>query len=114
MKIELSGKTALVTGSTGGIGLAIANGLTQAGARVTVVGREQARVDQAVAAVNRASGRDDASGLVADPGTASGCKAITDALPDVDILINNLASTVPARSSRLTTRPGKKSSRSMS
>ena len=80
----------LFRSSTGGIGLAIASGLAQAGARVTVVGREQARVDQAVAAVNRASGRDDASGLVADPGTASGCKAITDALPDVDILVNNL------------------------
>src|SRR5690606_40577005 len=47
MIIDLSGKTAIVTGSTGGIGLAIAEGLAKAGAQVTVVGREQSRVDAA-------------------------------------------------------------------
>ena len=45
MHIELSGKQALVTGSTAGIGLAIATGLALAGATVTVVGRDQAKVD---------------------------------------------------------------------
>ena len=66
MRIELSGKQALVTGSTAGIGLAIATGLAQAGASVTVVGRDQAKVDKAVAHIQQASGRDDASGVVAD------------------------------------------------
>ncbi|MDV7213618.1 SDR family NAD(P)-dependent oxidoreductase, partial [Azotobacter beijerinckii] len=49
MIIDLSGKTALVTGSTGGIGLAIARGLAEAGTTVVVNGREQARVDAALA-----------------------------------------------------------------
>ena len=90
MRIDLSGKQALVTGSTGGIGLAIAAGLARAGARVTVVGRDAARVDAAVAGVNEASGRDDASGVVADPGTADGCSRLIEARPETDILVNNL------------------------
>ncbi len=69
MKIDLSGKSAIVTGSTGGIGLAIATGLSQAGAAVTLVGRSQARVDEALAKLREAGGRDDASGVVADLGT---------------------------------------------
>ena len=90
MRIELSGKQALVTGSTAGIGLAIATGLAQAGASVTVVGRDQAKVDKAVAHIQQASDRDDASGVVADPGTAEGCQALIAARPEVDILVNNL------------------------
>ncbi|PRB82749.1 SDR family NAD(P)-dependent oxidoreductase [Pseudomonas sp. MYb185] len=90
MIIDLSGKTAIVTGSTGGIGLAIATGLARAGAQVTLVGREQARVDAAVAQVRSAAGRDDAQGVVCDPGTAAGCEALIAAQPQADILINNL------------------------
>ncbi|MBR9871715.1 MAG: SDR family oxidoreductase [Gammaproteobacteria bacterium] len=90
MKIELSGKQALVTGSTAGIGLAIATGLANAGAQVTVVGRDQAGVDKAVTHIKQASGRDDASGIVADAGTDYGCKAVIEALPEVDVLVNNL------------------------
>lgn len=90
MHIDLSGKQALVTGATAGIGLAIATGLAQAGARVTVVGRSEARVNQAVASVNQASGRDDVSGVVANPGTAEGCQQVIKERPEVDILINNL------------------------
>lgn len=48
MVIDLSGKNAVVTGSTGGIGLAIATGLARAGAQVTVVGRDKGRLDAAV------------------------------------------------------------------
>ena len=51
MKIDLSGKTALVTGSTSGIGHAIASGLAAAGATVVVNGRTQGKVDAAVAAI---------------------------------------------------------------
>jgi NAD(P)-dependent dehydrogenase (short-subunit alcohol dehydrogenase family) len=90
MQIDLSGKEALVTGSTAGIGLAIATGLAGAGARVTLVGRDPARLDAAVASVNRATGRDAASGVFADPGTAAGCAALIKARPDTDILINNV------------------------
>ncbi len=90
MKIDLSGKRAVVTGSTGGIGLAIATGLAKAGAAVTIVGRSQERVDAAVAEVRKASGRDDAVGAVADLGTAAGCAALVAARPDADIFVNNL------------------------
>lgn len=90
MIIDLSGKTALVTGSTGGIGLAIAIGLAKAGALVTLVGRSQNSVDTALAQLAEASGRQDAKGIVADPGTATGCQAVITAQPDTDILINCL------------------------
>lgn len=90
MKIDLSGKTALVTGSTGGIGLAIATGLAGAGASVTIVGRTQASVDAALATLRPASGRNDASGVVTDAGTAEGCAELVAARPETDILINNL------------------------
>ena len=90
MIIDLSGKTAIVTGSTGGIGLAIATGLARAGATVTIVGREQSRVDTAVAKLREASGRDDAKGVVSDVGTLQGCQALIAAQPQADILINNL------------------------
>src|SRR5690554_3625335 len=90
MIIDLSGKTALVTGSTGGIGLAIATGLARAGAQVTIVGREQGRVDEALAQLREAAQRDDASGVVCDAGTAAGCQALIAAQPETDILVNNL------------------------
>ena len=57
MKIDLSGKTALVTGSTSGIGHAIAKGLAAAGAEVMVNGRTQAKVDAAVAAIDQGRAR---------------------------------------------------------
>jgi NAD(P)-dependent dehydrogenase (short-subunit alcohol dehydrogenase family) len=88
MKIDLSGKTALVTGSTSGIGHAIAKGLAGAGAEVTINGRTQAKVDAAVAAIGKSTpGK--AKGVAADVSTAQGCKALIAALPEVDILINN-------------------------
>lgn len=90
MIIDLSGKTAIVTGSTGGIGLAIATGLAKAGAEVTIVGRDQARVDAAVAEVRAATGKGNASGVTCDAGTLEGCKTLIAAQPEADILINNL------------------------
>lgn len=90
MIIDLTGKIAIVTGSTGGIGLAIAQGLAKAGAQVTVVGRDQTRVDTAVKTVNTEAGRIDALGVVCDPGTAAGTEALIAAQPEVDILINGL------------------------
>jgi NAD(P)-dependent dehydrogenase (short-subunit alcohol dehydrogenase family) len=89
MKIDLSGKTALVTGSTAGIGHAIAKGLAEAGAAVAVNGRIQAKVDAAADAIAKALPGAKIRGIAADVATAAGCKTLVAALPDVDILINN-------------------------
>jgi NAD(P)-dependent dehydrogenase (short-subunit alcohol dehydrogenase family) len=89
MKIDLSGKTALVTGSTAGIGNAIAKGLAATGASVVVNGRNQTKVDAAAAAIAKAVAGAKVRGIAADVSTAAGCKALLTALPDVDILINN-------------------------
>jgi NAD(P)-dependent dehydrogenase (short-subunit alcohol dehydrogenase family) len=89
MKIDLSGKTALVTGSTSGIGHAIAKGLAAAGASVVVNGRGQPKVDAAVAVLAKALPEGKLRGIAADVSTAAGCDALIAALPDVDILINN-------------------------
>ena len=89
MKIDLSGKTALVTGSTSGIGHAIARGLAAAGAEVVVNGRTQAKVDAAAAAIAKDAPGSKVRGVAADVSTAEGCAALAKALPDVDILINN-------------------------
>jgi NAD(P)-dependent dehydrogenase (short-subunit alcohol dehydrogenase family) len=89
MKIDLSGKMALVTGSTSGIGHAIALGLAAAGAEVVVNGRTQAKVDAATAAIAKAVPGAKVRGIAADVATAAGCDALAAAQPEVDILINN-------------------------
>jgi NAD(P)-dependent dehydrogenase (short-subunit alcohol dehydrogenase family) len=89
MKIDLSGKTALVTGSTSGIGHAIARGLALAGANVVVNGRSQTKVDTAMAAIAEAVPGGRVAGLAADVSTSAGCQTLTERLPDVDILVNN-------------------------
>src|SRR3979490_1999024 len=89
MKIDLSGKTALVTGSTSGIGHATVKGLAGAGAAVVVNGRNQAKVDAAVAAIAKAIPGAKVRGVAADVSTAAGCKTLVAARPEVDILINN-------------------------
>lgn len=90
MKIDLSGKVAVVTGSTAGIGYAVARGLALAGARVTLNGRRQETVDAAVAALRRETGSIDVHGVAADLETAAGCAALVDGMPSADILVNNL------------------------
>ena len=83
------GKRALVTGSTAGIGLAIATSLAREGARVIVTGREQAGVDKTVADVKAAT-RGDVVGFAADLGTAAAAEEIVHRYSDIAILINNL------------------------
>src|ERR1700681_429647 len=89
MKIDLTGKTALVTGSTSGIGHATALGLADSGANVVVNGRTRAKVDAAVAAISSAAPGSKVAGVAADVSTAAGCEKLVAAQPDVDILINN-------------------------
>ncbi len=84
MNLELEDKTALVTGSTAGIGLAIAAALAKEGAKVIVNGRTQERVDKAIAASGAAYG------IAADLGTEAGAFAVIARFPAVDILVNNL------------------------
>jgi NAD(P)-dependent dehydrogenase (short-subunit alcohol dehydrogenase family) len=89
MIIDLSGKIALVTGSTAGIGYAIAKGLAGSGAEVVINGRGQDKVDATVAKLKQAASGAKLRGIAADVSTAEGCAALTKALPEVDILINN-------------------------
>jgi NAD(P)-dependent dehydrogenase (short-subunit alcohol dehydrogenase family) len=89
MKIDLSDKTALVTGSTAGIGHAIARGLAAAGAEVVINGRSKAKVDAAVVSIVRAVANAKVRGIAADVSTAAGCSSLIAELPQTDILINN-------------------------
>src|SRR6478609_10587838 len=90
MNLDLTGKSALVTGSTRGIGLATAIGLAQMGAEVIVNGREQTAVADAAAKVRQAAPAAKVHAAAADLGRAEGCAALVAQFPDVDILVNNL------------------------
>ena len=90
MHIELGGRTAIVSGSTAGIGFAIAKGLAATGATVVVNGRTQDAVDRALAAIRDAVPDADVRGHAGDLGTAAGCDALFAAEPEADILVNNL------------------------
>ena len=89
MDLDLSGKIALVTGSTRGIGLAAARGLADMGADVVVNGRERNAVDDAVAKL-KSSAKGKLHAAAFDLGTAAGCAALIGQFSDVDILVNNL------------------------
>ena len=89
MDLGLRGKLALVTGSTAGIGYAIAYTLAHEGARVIVNGRSQPSVDAAVTRLNVIA-QEKAMGLAADLSTAAGADAAAKAFPGVEILVNNL------------------------
>jgi NAD(P)-dependent dehydrogenase (short-subunit alcohol dehydrogenase family) len=89
MDLHLDDKTALVTGSTAGIGLEIARKLAVEGAKVIVTGRNKAKLDHAVSGI-RASGGARVSGVLADAATEEGAAALVRATPQVDILVNNL------------------------
>jgi len=86
LTLDLTGKTAVVTGSTQGIGLAIARRLAEAGAEVVINGRNEERVARAVESLNGLGAR----GVAADVTTAEGAQSLMDAAGDVDVLVNNL------------------------
>lgn len=89
MDLLLRGKTALVTGSTAGIGLACAQALAAEGARVIVNGRDGMHLERALATLQEAYPAAEVRGIIADVGTAAGCVQLQQAAPEVDILINN-------------------------
>jgi len=88
MDLQLNSKTALVSGSTAGIGYAIAESLLREGARVIVNGRTQAAVDQAVAKLKAAGGK--VEGFAGDLGTAAATEQLGRKFPEIDILVNSL------------------------
>lgn len=90
MIIDLGGKTAVVTGSTRGIGHAIATGLARAGADVLVTGRRQPDVDAALERIRAAVPGAQARGLAVDLGQAAGFARLKAAQAEADILVNNL------------------------
>jgi len=90
VNIRLDGKTAIVTGSTAGIGFAIAKGLAESGAAVVVNGRTERRVAHAVAEIKAAIPAAKVQGFEADLGTAEGVQALIAKFSNTDILVNNL------------------------
>jgi NAD(P)-dependent dehydrogenase (short-subunit alcohol dehydrogenase family) len=88
-------KRALISGSTAGIGYAIAEALAKEGATVIVNGRTLARVEQAIASLKKAGVGGKVEGLPADLGSASGASQAVQKFPEVDILVNNLATFDP-------------------
>jgi NAD(P)-dependent dehydrogenase (short-subunit alcohol dehydrogenase family) len=90
MDLGLKGKAAVVSGSTAGIGFAIAATLAAEGARVIVNGRTAARVTGAVEQIRKSVKNADVRGIPADLGTSRGVEAFLQQAPDADILVNNL------------------------
>ena len=89
MDLQLKGKTAFVSGSTQGIGLAIAQNLAKEGASVIINGRSQDKVDEVVKKLQQAVPGAEVSGIAADFSKVDEINALIEKLPDVDILINN-------------------------
>ena len=90
MHIDLSEKTAIVTGSTAGIGFAIARGLADCGATVILNGRTRTSVEEATSRLQHVARRTSIRGIGVDLGTAAGCAALLEAEPSCDILVNNV------------------------
>ena len=90
LDLRLADKVVLVTGSTAGIGFAIARAVAAEGAHVYVNGRTQERVDAAVAAIRSQGATVKVDGIVAVFSSAAGAEAVIAKLPAVDVLVNNV------------------------
>lgn len=90
MDMKLEGKLALVTGSTKGIGFAIAKSLCGEGARVIVTGRSEEHVAEATAAITSAHPQAEVEGFAGDLAAAAAAEKLAERFPAVDILVNNL------------------------
>jgi NAD(P)-dependent dehydrogenase (short-subunit alcohol dehydrogenase family) len=90
MDLGLRGKTAVVSGSTAGIGFAIAAALAAEGAKVIVNGRTEARVAAAIKGIRQRVQNADVRGIPADLGTSRGVETFIQQAPEADILVNNL------------------------
>ncbi len=88
MNLDLTGKTALITASVSGIGLATAQGLAARGARVWINGRSEDRLAKAADAVRERVPGAEVGTVLADVATAEGCARVTEAVADLDILVN--------------------------
>jgi len=95
MNIELKGRRAIVTGSTAGIGRAIAEGLARAGASVVINGRTEERVSIALGELRALFPDAEFAGVSADLATAEGSGILAAQAPDADILVNNLGTAHP-------------------
>ena len=90
MDLKLTEKVALVTGSTAGIGFAIAQSLAREGAHVYVNGRTQQRVDAAISAIRSLAAAAKINGIAADFSGSAGAEKVIAKLPAVDVLVNNV------------------------
>jgi NAD(P)-dependent dehydrogenase (short-subunit alcohol dehydrogenase family) len=90
MDLEIGGKIAFVSGSTAGIGLAIASRLAGEGAEVVINGRTEERVHEAIERIRKNVPDANIRGVAADLGNAKGCAEVARQLPRVDILVNNV------------------------
>jgi NAD(P)-dependent dehydrogenase (short-subunit alcohol dehydrogenase family) len=90
MNFGLQGKQAVVTGSTAGIGLAIASALVEEGARVIINGRTEARLTAALDSIRQRTKSADVRGIAADLGHSEGVAQFIEQVPEADILVNNL------------------------
>src|SRR3954452_17867029 len=90
MEFDFKGKVAFISGSTAGIGMAIAQRLGREGADIVINGRTEDRVRIALGEIKKDVRNVDVRGIAADLGTAAGCAEVVRELPQVDILINNV------------------------
>ena len=91
MDLQLKGRRAFISGSTLGIGFAIADVLAREGASVIINGRTQQRVDESLARLRKTAPNANIQGIAADLGTAAGVHSVIARFPEIDILVNNLS-----------------------
>jgi NAD(P)-dependent dehydrogenase (short-subunit alcohol dehydrogenase family) len=111
MNLGLKVKTAIVSGSTAGIGFAIATALAAEGAHVVINGRTEARVNSAMEQIAKRVASAQLRGVAADLGTLAGVEAFLKKVPECDILVNNLGIFEPKRFSKFRTPTGCASSK---